>query len=52
MAAGDVGNMKDLGIFESYKSKLSQICSAAEAAEQVSTFQGDSAEAIFLDCES
>ncbi len=27
--------MKELGIFESYRSKLSGLCSAAEAAEQV-----------------
>eukprot|EP00918_Siedleckia_nematoides_P031313 GHVU01067724.1.p1 GENE.GHVU01067724.1~~GHVU01067724.1.p1 ORF type:complete len:534 (-),score=150.75 GHVU01067724.1:291-1892(-) len=26
------GNMTELGVFESYKSKLSQVCSAAEAA--------------------
>lgn len=32
---GDVGNMKELGIQESYKSKLSQLCAAAEAAEMI-----------------
>lgn len=32
---GDVGSMKELGIYESYRSKLSQICAAAEAAEQI-----------------
>jgi len=30
-----VADMKKLGIFESYRSKLSQLCAAAEAAEQV-----------------
>eukprot|EP00392_Amoebophrya_sp_AT5.2_P012355 g12455.t1 len=30
-----VDNMKDLGVYESYRSKLSGLCSAAEAAEQV-----------------
>merc|ERR1719421_2475786 len=32
---GEVGDMKVLGILESYKSKLSGLCAAAEAAEQV-----------------
>lgn len=32
---GDVGNMQEQGIFESYRAKLFQICSAAEAAEQI-----------------
>mmetsp|Transcript_34656 Transcript_34656/g.83721 ORF Transcript_34656/g.83721 Transcript_34656/m.83721 type:complete len:534 (+) Transcript_34656:96-1697(+) len=35
MDAGDVASMKELGICESYRSKLSQICAAMEAAEQV-----------------
>ncbi len=30
-----VADMKEHGIFESYRSKLSQLCAAAEAAEQV-----------------
>ena len=30
-----VSDMYELGIFESYRSKLSQLCAAAEAAEQV-----------------
>lgn len=30
-----ITDMKELGIFESYRSKLSQLCSAAEAAEQI-----------------
>lgn len=30
-----VDNMKELGVYESYRSKLSGLCSAAEAAEQV-----------------
>lgn len=30
-----VSDMKSLGIYESYRSKLSQLCAAAEAAEQV-----------------
>jgi len=30
-----VSDMKELGIFESYRSKSSQLCAAAEAAEQV-----------------
>eukprot|EP01054_Gregarina_sp_Poly1_P002004 Gregarina_sp_Poly_1__2003@NODE_1525_length_3931_cov_227_070393_g1009_i0_p1_GENE_NODE_1525_length_3931_cov_227_070393_g1009_i0NODE_1525_length_3931_cov_227_070393_g1009_i0_p1_ORF_typecomplete_len532_score91_26Cpn60_TCP1/PF00118_24/1_9e154TPR_MalT/PF17874_1/19TPR_MalT/PF17874_1/2_8_NODE_1525_length_3931_cov_227_070393_g1009_i013182913 len=32
---GDVGDMKQMGIFESYKSKLSQLVAAVEAAEQI-----------------
>jgi len=32
---GCVGDMKKLGVLESYKSKLAQICSAAEAAEMI-----------------
>ncbi|EKX73183.1 chaperonin containing t-complex protein 1, beta subunit, putative [Theileria equi strain WA] len=32
---GDVGNMMDIGVFESFKSKLSQICLATEAAESI-----------------
>eukprot|EP00916_Digyalum_oweni_P026097 GHVL01042918.1.p1 GENE.GHVL01042918.1~~GHVL01042918.1.p1 ORF type:complete len:538 (+),score=119.38 GHVL01042918.1:27-1640(+) len=32
---GKVGDMMKLDVLESYKSKLSQICAAAEAAEQV-----------------
>eukprot|EP00386_Alphamonas_edax_P008758 GDKI01028531.1.p1 GENE.GDKI01028531.1~~GDKI01028531.1.p1 ORF type:complete len:122 (-),score=50.59 GDKI01028531.1:307-672(-) len=32
---GGVGDMAELGIMESYKSKLSQLCSAAEAAEMI-----------------
>ena len=28
-------DMKEIGIFESYRSKLSGLCAAAEAAEQV-----------------
>eukprot|EP01056_Protomagalhaensia_sp_Gyna25_P001317 Protomagalhaensia_sp_Gyna_25__1316@NODE_165_length_4702_cov_205_856959_g128_i0_p1_GENE_NODE_165_length_4702_cov_205_856959_g128_i0NODE_165_length_4702_cov_205_856959_g128_i0_p1_ORF_typecomplete_len533_score118_56Cpn60_TCP1/PF00118_24/4_5e158TPR_MalT/PF17874_1/1_8e03TPR_MalT/PF17874_1/0_32_NODE_165_length_4702_cov_205_856959_g128_i013162914 len=35
MNTGDVGDMKQLGVFESYKSKLSQLVSAVEAAEQI-----------------
>lgn len=31
----DIGDMIKLGVFESYKSKLSQICLAAEAAEML-----------------
>eukprot|EP00914_Ancora_sagittata_P012464 GHVO01023972.1.p1 GENE.GHVO01023972.1~~GHVO01023972.1.p1 ORF type:complete len:136 (-),score=38.43 GHVO01023972.1:76-483(-) len=32
---GDVGNMIDLGVLESYKSKMSQLCSALEASEMI-----------------
>jgi len=32
---GEVASMKALGVLESYKSKLSGLCAAAEAAEQV-----------------
>eukprot|EP01069_Polyplicarium_translucidae_P000816 Polyplicarium_translucidae@DN1402_c0_g1_i1.p1 len=32
---GTVGDMRALGVMESYKSKLSQICAAAEAAEMI-----------------
>lgn len=32
---GDVGNIMELGIYESYKSKLSQLTSAAEAVEMI-----------------
>uniref|UniRef100_A0A3B0NC24 CCT-beta n=1 Tax=Theileria annulata TaxID=5874 RepID=A0A3B0NC24_THEAN len=32
---GGVGDMMHLGVFESYKSKLSQICLATEAAESI-----------------
>lgn len=32
---GDCGNMKTLGIFESYKGKLSQLNAASQAAEQI-----------------
>ncbi|CEM06890.1 unnamed protein product [Vitrella brassicaformis CCMP3155] len=32
---GTVGDMKDLGVLESHKSKLSQICAAAEGAEMI-----------------
>jgi len=32
---GEVGNMKSLGIRESYKSKLQVLVSAAEAAEMI-----------------
>lgn len=35
MSNGDVGNMRELGIFESFRSKLSQIVAATEAAEQI-----------------
>eukprot|EP00920_Eleutheroschizon_duboscqi_P008350 GHVT01019284.1.p1 GENE.GHVT01019284.1~~GHVT01019284.1.p1 ORF type:complete len:302 (+),score=93.92 GHVT01019284.1:821-1726(+) len=33
--AGAPGDMKALGVMESYKSKLSQLCAAAEAAEMI-----------------
>merc|ERR1711862_652905 len=32
---GTVGDMKEKGIMESYRSKMSQLCAAAEAAEQI-----------------
>lgn len=32
---GGVGDMSDLGVIESYRSKVSQLCSAAEAAEMI-----------------
>ncbi|GBE63077.1 T-complex beta subunit [Babesia ovata] len=32
---GDVGNMMELGIYESLKSKMSQVCLATEAAETI-----------------
>jgi len=32
---GDVGDMMQMGIYESYKSKLSQVCAASEAAEMI-----------------
>jgi len=32
---GSVADMKEFGIYESYRSKMSGLCSAAEAAEQV-----------------
>merc|ERR1719421_307903 len=35
MNTGTVGDMKALGIMESFKSKSSSLCAAAEAAEQV-----------------
>ena len=35
MTNGIIGDMKALGIMESYKSKSSSLCAAAEAAEQV-----------------
>lgn len=35
MNSGTVADKKDLGIMESYKSKSSSLCAAAEAAEQV-----------------
>jgi len=35
MSNGTVADMKDLGIMESFKSKMSSLCAAAEAAEQV-----------------
>ena len=35
MTNGDVANMVDLRICESYRSKLSQLCSAAEGAEMI-----------------
>lgn len=31
----NVKDMKELGIYESFRSKMSQLCAAAEAAEQV-----------------
>lgn len=35
VANGTVGDVRELGVVESYKSKLSQLCSAAEAAEMI-----------------
>jgi hypothetical protein len=35
---GTVGDVRDLCVMESYKSKLSQICCAGEAAEMVQFF--------------
>ncbi|GIX62057.1 T-complex protein beta subunit, putative [Babesia caballi] len=32
---GDVGNMLELGVYESFKSKMSQVCLATEAAETI-----------------
>jgi len=32
---GSIESMKDLGIFESYRSKYNQLCAATEAAEQI-----------------
>jgi len=32
---GTIGNMKELEIMESFRSKMSQLCAAAEAAEQI-----------------
>jgi T-complex protein 1 subunit beta len=32
---GTTGNMKELGIMESFRSKMSQLCAAAEAAEMI-----------------
>lgn len=32
---GEVADMAKLGIMESYRSKMSQLCSAAEAAEMI-----------------
>merc|ERR1712127_449712 len=32
---GTIANMADLGIMESFRSKMSQLCSAAEAAEMI-----------------
>jgi len=34
-AVGDVQDMKEKGIMESFRSKMSQLCSAAEAAEMI-----------------
>merc|ERR1712190_58181 len=34
-ALGDVANMAERGIMESYRSKSSQLCSAVEAAEMI-----------------
>merc|ERR1719162_2887463 len=34
-AKGDVGDMGPPGIMESFRSKISQLCSAAEAAEMI-----------------
>lgn len=38
---GDSGDVRQLGILEAFKSKLSQLCSAAEAAEMVSIVKGE-----------
>ena len=35
IVTGTIGNMRDLGICESYKSKLQVLVSAAEAAEMI-----------------
>ncbi|EZG44297.1 T-complex 1 subunit beta [Gregarina niphandrodes] len=35
IAAGDVGNMRELGVYESYKAKHAQLCAAVEAAVQI-----------------
>ena len=35
MTNGSIGNMDDLGVMESYKSKLQVVTSAAEAAEMI-----------------
>jgi len=35
LMTGEIGDMRDLGILESYRSKMSSMCAAAEAAEQV-----------------
>lgn len=35
ISSGDVGDSEVLGVYEAYKSKLSQLCSAAEAAEMI-----------------
>jgi len=35
MVNGDIADMADLRICESYRSKLSQLCSAAEGAEMI-----------------
>lgn len=35
MAVGDIGDMSQLRICESYRSKMSQLCSAAEGAEMI-----------------
>jgi T-complex protein 1 subunit beta len=35
MNSGDIGNMEELRICESFRSKMSQLCSAAEGAEMI-----------------